>query len=59
MAQENAKTECERLTTRAERTAKVLTLLAELLGLPEPPGRIEACDTTTPGPRISWHRDGV
>lgn len=49
MAQENAKTECERLTTRAERTAKVLTLLAELLGLPEPPGRIEAYDISNTG----------
>ena len=37
MAQENARTECERLTTREERTAKILTLLAQLLELPGPP----------------------
>ena len=42
MAQENARTECERLTTREERTAKILTLLAQLLELPGPPRRIEA-----------------
>lgn len=49
MAQENAKTECERLTTRAERTAKVLSLLAELLRLPAPPRRIEAYDISNTG----------
>ena len=49
MAQENAKTECERLTTRAERTAKVLSLLAELLHLPAPPRRIEAYDISNTG----------
>ena len=49
MAQENAKTECERLTTRAERTAKVLSLLAELLHLPAPPRRIEAYDISHTG----------
>ena len=38
MAQENARTECERLTTREERTAKILTLLAQLLELPGPGG---------------------
>ena len=49
MAQENARTECERMTTRAERTASVLRLLAEKLGLPEPPGRIEAYDISNTG----------
>ncbi len=49
MAQENAKTGCERLTTRAERTAKVLSLLAELLHLPAPPRRIEAYDISNTG----------
>ena len=49
MAQENAKTECERLTTRAERTAKVLSLLADLLHLPAPPRRIEAYDISNTG----------
>ena len=37
------------MTTRAERTASVLRLLAEKLGLPEPPGRIEAYDISTTG----------
>ncbi len=49
MAQENAQTECERLTTRAERTAKILTLLAEKLELPQPPRRIEAYDISNTG----------
>ena len=49
MAQENARTECERMTTKAERTASVLRLLAEKLGLPEPPGRIEAYDISNTG----------
>ena len=37
------------MTTRAERTASVLRLLAEKLGLPEPPGRIEAYDISNTG----------
>ena len=37
------------MTTRAERTARVLSLLAEKLGLPEPPGRIEAYDISNTG----------
>ena len=49
MAQENARTECERMTTKAERTASVLRLLAEKLSLPEPPGRIEAYDISNTG----------
>lgn len=49
MAQENARTECERLTTREERTAKILTLLAQLLELPGPPRRIEPMTSPTPG----------
>ena len=49
MAQENARTECERLTTREERTAKILTLLAQLLELPGPPRRIEAYDISNTG----------
>ena len=49
MARENAQTECERLTTRAERTAKILTLLAEKLELPQPPRRIEAYDISNTG----------
>lgn len=49
MAQENAQAECERLTTREERTAKVLTLLAQALGLAQPPRRIEAYDISNTG----------
>lgn len=49
MARENARAECERLTTRAERTAKVLDLLAETLDLPQPPRRIEAYDISNTG----------
>lgn len=49
MAQENAQAECERLTTREERTAKVLTLLAQVLGLAQPPRRIEAYDISNTG----------
>ena len=49
MARENAQTECERVTTGAERTAKILTLLAEKLELPAPPRRIEAYDISNTG----------
>lgn len=49
MAGENAQAECERLTTREEKTAKVLTLLAQSLDLPEPPRRIEAYDISNTG----------
>ena len=44
MAQENAREECQRVTTKEERTAKILTLLAEKLELSGPPRRIEAYD---------------
>ena len=49
MAGENAQAECERLTTREEKTAKVLTLLAQSLDLPEAPRRIEAYDISNTG----------
>ena len=49
MAAENAREECERVTTREERTAKVLQLLAEKLELDEPPRRIEAYDISNTG----------
>lgn len=49
MAAENAKEECERITTREERTAKILELLAEKLELPAPPRRIEAYDISNTG----------
>ena len=49
MAAENAREECERVTTREERTAKVLQLLAEKLELSRPPRRIEAYDISNTG----------
>ena len=49
MAQENAQTECERVTTKEERTAKILSLLAQRLELPAPPHRIEAYDISNTG----------
>ena len=49
MAAENAREECERVTTREERTAKVLQLLAEKLELDGPPRRIEAYDISNTG----------
>ena len=49
MAAENAQEECERVTTREERTAKVLQLLAEKLELDSPPRRIEAYDISNTG----------
>jgi excinuclease ABC subunit C len=49
MAQENAREECERVTTKEERTAKILTLLAEKLELAAPPKRIEAYDISNTG----------
>ena len=49
MAAENAQEECERVTTREERTAKVLQLLAEKLELDGPPRRIEAYDISNTG----------
>lgn len=49
MAEENAREECQRLTTKQERTAKVLSLLGELLELPQPPKRIEAYDISNTG----------
>ena len=49
MARENAQEEVRRVTTREERTAKVLTLLAERLELPQPPRRIEAYDISNTG----------
>ena len=49
MARENAQEEVQRVTTREERTAKVLTLLADRLELPAPPKRIEAYDISNTG----------
>jgi excinuclease ABC subunit C len=49
MAKENAREECERVTTGQERTAKILAVLAEKLDLPAPPHRIEAYDISNTG----------
>ena len=44
LAQKNAREEAERVTTKAERAAGVLTLMQGMLGLPQPPQRLEAYD---------------
>ena len=49
LAEKNAREECERVTTKEERSAKLMILLAELLDLPEPPKRIEAYDISNTG----------
>ena len=49
MAGENAREECERVTTKEERTARILQVLAELLELAAPPRRIEAYDISNTG----------
>ena len=49
MAAENAREECLRVTTREEKTAKILQLLAEKLELEKPPRRIEAYDVSNTG----------
>ncbi len=49
LAEENAREEVERATTREERRSKLLEALGRLLGLPEPPRRIEAYDISNTG----------
>ena len=49
MAQRNAAEEAERATTAEERTAHTLTVLGKLLGLPQPPGRMESFDISNTG----------
>ena len=49
MAQRNAAEEAERATPAEERTAHTLTLLGKLLGLPQPPGRMESFDISNTG----------
>lgn len=49
LAQENAREECRRATSREEKLAWVLTALGDLLGLPNPPRRIEAYDISNTG----------
>lgn len=49
LANTNAREEVERATTRQERTGKLLETLGKLLGLEEPPRRIEAYDISNIG----------
>ena len=49
LANTNAREEVERATTRQERTNKLLEALGKLLGLDEPPRRIEAFDISNTG----------
>ena len=49
MAQRNAAEEAERATTAEERTAHTLMVLGKLLGLPQPPGRMESFDISNTG----------
>lgn len=49
LANQNAREEAERLTTRTDRNLKNLTLLQKMLGLAEPPERIEAYDISNLG----------
>lgn len=49
LAETNAREECQRVTTKEERTGKLLVLLAELLELSAPPKRIEAYDISNTG----------
>ena len=44
LACKNAREEAERVTTRAERAAGVLSLLQSMLSLPNPPSRLESYD---------------
>lgn len=49
LANKNAAEEVERATTAAERQSKLLELLGKLLGLKNPPGRIESYDISNQG----------
>ncbi len=49
LANENAAEEVERATTAEERRSGVTRLLGDLLGLPQPPRRIEAFDISNTG----------
>ena len=49
LAQENAREECRRATSKEEKIAWVLTALGDLLRLPGPPRRIEAYDISNTG----------
>ncbi len=49
LAQENAKEEVERITTKEEREHKNLSLLGKLLGMEQAPNRIESYDISNTG----------
>ena len=49
LAAANAREEAERQTTSQERSDRTLELLGKLLGLPEPPGRLESYDISNTG----------
>lgn len=49
MAQRNAREDVERITTLQERENHTLTTLAQMLNLPEPPGRMESYDISNTG----------
>ncbi len=49
LANQNAREEVERATTREERQNKLLELLGKMLGLPQPPRRIESYDISNTG----------
>ena len=49
LANKNAREEAERVTTREERQSKLLEQLGKLLGLPEPPRRMESYDISNTG----------
>ncbi len=49
LACSNAREEAERVSTDAERISKTLELLGSMLGLPEPPNRMEAYDISNLG----------
>lgn len=49
LAEGNAREDCIRAGTKEEKTRKILQLLGELLGLDEPPHRIEAYDISNTG----------
>ncbi len=49
LANQNAREEVERATTREERQSKLLSLLGKMLALEEPPRRIESYDISNTG----------
>ena len=49
MAERNAREDVERVTTAQERESRTLALLGQMLGLPEPPRRLESYDISNTG----------